>query len=156
MRTNLVRFPFVKTLDAFDSGYQQLLDKKHVNNQATCHFIEYGENEVILGRPAAGKTHLLVGLKAIEHGCWVLFTTAVNMIATLTKVLAEDKLEDKVKDKLKTYTVTRLLIVDEIGYLPINQGILIQGKLTRQRYGFVARRILPRHRVFPQQTFQRR
>jgi hypothetical protein len=62
-----------------------------------------------------GKTHLAVGLglKAIEHGYRVLFTTAAVLIAALTRALAEGRLDDK----LKVYTVPRLLIVDEIGYL---------------------------------------
>ena len=84
MRTNLARFPFVKSLDAFDFTYQPSLDKKQVQSLANCHFIEHGENVVILGPPGVGKTHLSValGLKAIEHGYRVLFTTAANMIAT--------------------------------------------------------------------------
>jgi DNA replication protein DnaC len=66
-----------------------------------------------------GKTHLAVGLglKAIERGYRVLFTTAATMIATLTKALTEGRLDEK----LKLYPVPRLLIVDEIGYLPIDQ-----------------------------------
>ena len=69
MRTNLARFPFVKGLDAFDFSYQPSLDKKQVQNLANCHFIEHGENMVILGPPGVGKTYLSVGLglKAIEH-----------------------------------------------------------------------------------------
>lgn len=133
MRTNLARFPFVKSLDAFDFGYQPSLDKKQLQNLATCHFIEHGENVVILGPPGVGKTHLAVGLglKAIENGYRVLFTTAANMIATLTKALAENKLEDK----LKTYTVPRLLIIDEIGYLPIDQaGANLFFQLISRRY----------------------
>jgi DNA replication protein DnaC len=133
MRTNLARFPFVKGLEAFDFSYQPSLDKKQVQNLANCHFIEHGENVVILGPPGVGKTHLSVGLgiKAIEHGYRVLFTTAANMIATLTKALAEGKLEDK----LKTYTVPRLLIVDEIGYLPIDQaGANLFFQLISRRY----------------------
>ncbi len=57
------------------------------------------ENVVILGPPGVGKTHLAVGLglNAIEHGYRALFTTAANMIATLTKALAESKFEDKLK-----------------------------------------------------------
>ena len=133
MRTSLARFPFVKSLDAFDFAYQPSLDKKQIQNLASCHFIEHGENIVILGPPGVGKSHLAVGLglKAIEHGYRVLFTTAAGMIATLTKALAEGKLEDK----LKLYSVPRLLIIDEIGYLPIErQGANLFFQLISRRY----------------------
>ena len=133
MRTHMARFPFIKSLDAFDFSYQPSLDKKQVYNLASCHFIEHGENVVILGPPGVGKTHLSVGLglKAIEQGYRVLFTTAANMIATLSKALAEGKLEEK----FKTYTVPRLLIMDEIGYLPIDQaGANLFFQLISRRY----------------------
>lgn len=120
MRTHLARFPFVKGLEAFDFSYQPSIDKKQLQTLATCHFIEHGENLVILGPPGVGKTHLAVGLglKAIERGYRVFFTTAAALIATLTKALNEGRLDDK----LKVYTVPRLLIIDEIGYLPIDRG----------------------------------
>jgi len=51
MRTQLARFPFVKGLDAFDFSYQPSLDKKQLQTLSTCHFIEHGENLVILGPP---------------------------------------------------------------------------------------------------------
>ncbi|MGH2500861.1 MAG: ATP-binding protein [Gammaproteobacteria bacterium] len=51
MRTSLARFPFVKSLERFEFGYQPSLDKKHIITLATCHFIEHGENVVILGPP---------------------------------------------------------------------------------------------------------
>lgn len=51
MRTHLARFPFVKGLEAFDFSYQPSLDKKQLQTLATCHFIEHGENVVILGPP---------------------------------------------------------------------------------------------------------
>lgn len=133
MRTNLARFPFVKDLDSFDFGYQPSLDKKQLTELASCRFIEHGENVVILGPPGVGKTHLAVGLglKAISGGYRVLFTTAASMIATLTKALNEGRLEDK----LKLYTVPRLLIIDEIGYLPIDrQGANLFFQLISRRY----------------------
>jgi DNA replication protein DnaC len=133
MRTNLARFPFVKTLEAFDFGYQPALDKKQLQTLATCRFVELGENVILLGPPGVGKTHLAVGLglKAIQHGYRVLFTTAAALISTLTKAMGEGRLEDK----LKLYTIPRLLIVDEIGYLPIDrQGANLFFQLISRRY----------------------
>jgi len=133
MRTHLARFPFVKGLEAFDFSYQPSLDKKQLQTLASCHFIEHGENVVILGPPGVGKTHLAVGLglKAIEQGYRVLFTTAAALIQTLTRALAEGRFEDK----LKVYTMPRLLIIDEIGYLPIDRaGANLFFQLISRRY----------------------
>jgi hypothetical protein len=89
MRTSLARFPFVKGLEAFDFSYQPSLDRKQIQTLTSCHFLEHGENLLILGPPGVGKTHLAVGLglKAIEHGYRGLFTTAAAMITALTKAL---------------------------------------------------------------------
>jgi len=68
MRTNLAQFPFVKGLDVFDFGYQPSLDKKQITQLATCHFVEHGENVVILGPPGVGKTRLSVGSRCQGRG----------------------------------------------------------------------------------------
>ena len=133
MRTSLARFPFVKTLEAFDFSYQPALDKKQIQTLATCRFVETGENIILLGPPGVGKPHLAVGLglKAIQHGYRVLFTTAAAMMSALTKAMGEGRLEEK----LKLYTIPRLLIVDEIGYLPIDRlGANLFFQLISRRY----------------------
>jgi len=133
MRTAMARFPFVKPLDSFDFAYQPSIDRKQLQQLASCHFIGHGENVVILGPPGVGKTHLSVGLglKAIEAGYRVQFTTAAAMIGALTKASGEGRLDDK----LKVYTTPKLLIVDEIGYLPIDRlGANLFFQLISRRY----------------------
>lgn len=133
MRTAMARFPFVKPLETFDFGYQPSIDRRQVQTLASCHFIEHGENVIVLGPPGVGKTHLSVslGLKAIEAGYRVFFTPAAHLIASLTKAHAEGRLEER----LKFYTTPRLLIVDEIGYLPIERtGANLFFQLISRRY----------------------
>ena len=133
MRTSLARFPFVKGLDGFDFSYQPSLDKKQIQTLASCHFVEHGENVIILGPPGVGKTHLAVGLglKAIEQGYRVLFTSAAAMVTALTRAVSEGRLDDR----LKMYTMPRLLIIDEIGYLPIDRtGANLFFQLISRRY----------------------
>lgn len=111
MRTAMARFPFVKPLQTFDFDYQPSIDRKQVQQAASCHFIEHGDNVIVLGPPGVGKTHVAVslGLKAIEAGYRVLFTTPATLIEKLNKANAEGRLEEK----LKLYTAPRLLIVDQ-------------------------------------------
>lgn len=133
MRTAMARFPFVKPLETFDFAYQPSIDKRQVLALASCHYIEHGDNVIVLGPPGVGKTHLAVslGIKAIEAGYRVLFTSAAQLIATLTKALAEGRLDEK----LKLYTTPRLLIIDEIGYLPIERiGANLFFQLISRRY----------------------
>jgi DNA replication protein DnaC len=64
MRTSMARFPFVKPLETFDFAYQPSIDRKQVQQLASCHFIEHGDNVLVLGPPGVGKTHLAVALGA--------------------------------------------------------------------------------------------
>ena len=133
MRAAMARFPFVKPLETFDFAYQPSIDRKQLQQLATCHYLEHGDNVIVLGPPGVGKTHLAVslGLKAIEAGYRVLFTTAAHLIAVLTKAHAEGRLEEK----LKIFTTPRLLIIDEIGYLPIDRlGANLFFQLISRRY----------------------
>ncbi|WP_417903612.1 IS21-like element helper ATPase IstB [Caldimonas brevitalea] len=133
MRTAMARLPFVKPLETFEFDYQPSIDRKQVHTLASCHFIEHGDNVIVLGPPGVGKTHLAVslGLKAIANGYRVLFTTAANLISVLTKAHAEGRLEEK----LKVYATPRLLIIDEIGYLPIDRlGANLFFQLISRRY----------------------
>jgi DNA replication protein DnaC len=133
MRTAMARFPYRKTLEGFDFSFQPSLDRKKLQELAACRFIEHGDNVVFLGPPGTGKTHLAValGLTAIQHGYRTLFTSAMSLVAALTKAYAENRLEER----LKQYSVPKLLIIDEIGYIPIDQhGAHLFFQLISRRY----------------------
>lgn len=128
-----LKFRSAPTLETFEFDYQPSIDRKQVQVLASCHFIEHGDNVIVLGPPGVGKTHLAasLGLKAIGNGYRVLFTTAANLIAVLTRAHAEGRLEEK----LKVYATPRLLIIDEIGYLPIDRlGANLFFQLISRRY----------------------
>lgn len=133
MRIQMARFPFQKTLEHFDWKAQPSIDPKVIKELATMRFVADGANVLLLGPPGVGKTHLSValGMEACRQGLRVSFTTAAALITTLGKALYENRLEER----LKLLTQPKLLIIDEIGYIPIDrQGANLFFQLVSRRY----------------------
>lgn len=113
------RLPWVKTIDQFDFGFQPSIDRKVIRELAGLTFVERAENVVLLGPPGVGKTHLAIafGVKAIEAGHRVLFLSLESLLTRLTKAKWENRLERQ----LQLLIYPKILILDEMGYLPMNR-----------------------------------
>ncbi len=113
------RFPWVKTLEQFDFEFQPSLDRRAVRELAGLSFVERSQNVVILGPPGVGKTHLAValGVKAVEAGYSVLFLSLETLMTRLLRAKAENRLERA----LAQLVYPKVLILDEIGYLPLSR-----------------------------------
>jgi DNA replication protein DnaC len=119
MALQIAHFPCVRTIEGFNFSFQPSVDERLIRELATGHFTAHGENVLILGPPGVGKTHLAIGLgrRVVEQGHTVRFTTATALLATLGKAESEGNLADK----LIEYCKPRLLIIDELGYLPFER-----------------------------------
>jgi len=118
-RLRQARFPWVTTLDQYDFEFQPSLDRRQVRELAGLSFVERGQNVVLLGPPGVGKTHLAVGLgvKAVEAGYSVLFLSLEGLMTRLVRAKHANRLERA----LQQLTYPKVLILDELGYLPLSR-----------------------------------
>ena len=119
-RIAAARFPVVKTLDQFSWTWPKKINRELIQHLSALHFLEKNANLIFLGGVGLGKTHLstAIGYNACLKGYTVLFTTAIDVINALIAAHAAGRLQQE----LKKYLKPSLLILDELGYLPIDKA----------------------------------
>lgn len=112
-------FPHLKEIKDFDFSFQPSINKEQILDFETLRFIERKENIVFLGSSGVGKTHLAtsIGIAAAKKRTSTYFIKCNDLILNLKKA----QLENRMETRLKHYSKYKLLIIDEIGYLPIDE-----------------------------------
>jgi len=132
-RIGIANFPYERTIQDFDFDYQPSINKREIIDLATLRFIEQKQNILFIGSPGVGKTHLAtaIGMEAAQKRYITYFISCHDLIAQLCLAYRENRLESR----LRHYSKYRLLIIDEIGYLPIDKlGANLFFQLIARRY----------------------
>ena len=132
-RIRNARFPMLKTIEDFQWSWPRKINRPQIQNLFRLAFINTHTNVVLIGNVGLGKTHLSIALghAACLNGHSVLFTTAIDIVNTLAAAQAAGRL----KRELARYLKPALLVVDELGYLPIDKhGADLLFQIISQRY----------------------
>ena len=132
-RISAARFPVVKGLEDFDWDWPKKINRTLIQEIFQLRFLKDNGNVIFLGGVGMGKTHLAsaLGYAACLQGHSVLFTSAVDIINTLSTAQANHQL----KRSLRKYLSPRLLVMDEVGYLPIDKaGADLLFQVISERY----------------------
>lgn len=126
-------FPFLKTIEDYDFEFQPTVNKKQILDFLTFRFVEKKENIIFYGSPGVGKTHLAtsIGIACAQNRNSTYFVPFPSLIAQLKNAYYENRLETR----LKFFSKYRVLIIDEIGYLPMdNEAANLFFQLIARRY----------------------
>lgn len=127
------RLPAVKTLADFDFSFQPSLKREQIDSLHTLGFVERKENVILLGPPGVGKTHLALSLAVAtaQSGRRIYYGTLADLITSLEEAQQAGRLTQR----MKTLGFPSLLVVDEIGYLPVSRtGAMLFFQLMARRY----------------------
>ena len=116
---NMAGFPRVKTLAEFEFEYQPSINRQQIYDLNSLRFIEKKENIIFYGNSGVGKTHLAtaIGMTAAQNRNSTYFIKCSDLMGTLRKA----QLEGRLTERLKKFSGYKLLIIDELGYLPISK-----------------------------------
>lgn len=119
IQISVAGFPFVKRFDEYDYSFQPSVNKVQIKDLCSLRFIDNKENILFYGTPGVGKTHLAtaIGIEAASKRHLTYFISCHDLIQNLRNAYNENRLEAR----LKHYNKYKVLIIDEIGYLPIDQ-----------------------------------
>ncbi|MEA2945118.1 MAG: hypothetical protein QOI40_448 [Alphaproteobacteria bacterium] len=117
MALQMAKLSAIKTLAGFDFSFQPSLDRNRVMALAQLQFIDRAESVHLIGPPGTGKTHLslALGVEAVKAGRSVYFSSLADVVASLARAEREGAL----RERIRYFCRFALLIVDEIGYLPV-------------------------------------